>query len=113
MERAVETVVADPVTSPAKAVAAKATAKAAAPARPPPPSNLTVRDVQGDKLTQVANANWRLPEGAPPRALDERLVQQIYREELGGGAAMPATSRLSLLEISQVRSTALALSRAF
>ena len=63
---------------------------------------LTLRELQADRLTAVADANWRLPEGAPRPALDNKLVEKIYAEELGSGERAPSVQRVSVLEISQV-----------
>ena len=63
---------------------------------------LTLRELQADRLTAVADANWRLPEGTPRPALDDTLVEKIYAEELGGGERAPSVQRVSVLEISQV-----------
>lgn len=63
----------------------------------------TLRELQADRLTAVADANWRLPEGKPRPALDNKVVEKVYAEELGGGARAPAAQRASVLEISQVR----------
>ena len=64
---------------------------------------LTLRELQADRLTAVADANWRLPEGMPRPAFDTAVVEKVYAEELGGGARGPAAQRASVLEISQVR----------
>ena len=64
---------------------------------------LTLRELQADRLTAVADANWRLPEGKPRPAFDTKVVEKVYAEELGGGARAPAAPRASVLEISQVR----------
>jgi intron-binding protein aquarius len=63
----------------------------------------TLRELQTDRLTAVADANWRLPEGKPRPALDNKVVEKVYADELGGGARAPAAQRASVLEISQVR----------
>ena len=63
----------------------------------------TVRELQADRLTAIADANWRLPEGKPRPALDNKVVDKVYAEELGGGARAPTAQRASVLEISQVR----------
>jgi intron-binding protein aquarius len=63
---------------------------------------LTLRELQADRLTAVADANWRLPEGTPRPALDNKLIDKIYAEELGGGERTPSVQRVSVLEISQV-----------
>jgi hypothetical protein len=63
---------------------------------------LTLRELQADRLTAVADANWRLSEGKPRPALDNALVEKVYAEELGGGARLPTAQRASVLEISQV-----------
>ena len=62
---------------------------------------MTVRELNGDKLTELAAAHWRVPEGQPRKAFDDKLVQQLYASELGGGSRAPNAQRLSLLEISQ------------
>uniref|UniRef100_A0A1D2ABG5 Intron-binding protein aquarius n=2 Tax=Auxenochlorella protothecoides TaxID=3075 RepID=A0A1D2ABG5_AUXPR len=65
---------------------------------------LTIAEISKDKLTQLANKHWSsavLAGGEAP-AFSEELVQQIYRDELGGGSdSPPSLRRVTMLELSQ------------
>lgn len=61
----------------------------------------SLRELQADRLTAVADANWRLPEGKPRPAFDGKVVEKVYADELGGGERAPMAQRASVLEISQ------------
>ena len=89
-----------PVAVPA-AAAEPASRQAPRETEAPGPASLTVRELNGDKLTELAAAHWRVPDGQPRKAFDDKLVQQLYASELGGGSRLPNAQRLSLLEISQ------------
>eukprot|EP00775_Hariotina_reticulata_P008502 gene8502-8684_t len=65
---------------------------------------LTLGEIAGDRLTQLAAQHWseaaRAAGSAP--AFSPDLVKQIYQQELGGGSSRPpALKRIMLLEVSQ------------
>jgi len=95
-----------PARSPPSAAAPPPSRSALLPSEPPaqaqPGGGLTVRALQADRVTQLAEQAWRR---CTP-VLDNALVKRLYAEELNSGA--PAAQRASVLEISQVRSTSLA-----
>lgn len=61
----------------------------------PHPCRTPHPQISKDKLTQLANKHWSsavLAGGEAP-AFSEELVQQIYRDELGGGSDSPPSLR--------------------
>uniref|UniRef100_A0A383WJ31 Uncharacterized protein n=1 Tax=Tetradesmus obliquus TaxID=3088 RepID=A0A383WJ31_TETOB len=65
---------------------------------------LTLEEIAGDRLTQLAAKHWseaaRAKEEQQP--FEPQLVQQIYKQELGGGRDKPPLlRRVMLLEVSQ------------
>eukprot|EP00878_Enallax_costatus_P017916 GHUV01018838.1.p1 GENE.GHUV01018838.1~~GHUV01018838.1.p1 ORF type:complete len:1128 (+),score=501.36 GHUV01018838.1:269-3652(+) len=65
---------------------------------------LTLEEIAGDKLTQLAIKHWSeaARQQEQPPAFSPQLVEQIYRQELGGGQTRPPLlRRIMLLEVSQ------------
>jgi intron-binding protein aquarius len=64
---------------------------------------LTMADISKDELTQLAETTWSSTalQAAIPPAFKPALVEQIYKNELGGGTQEPAPRRVGLLELSQ------------
>lgn len=66
---------------------------------------LTMADISKDELTQLAENTWSSAAlqaaGNKAPAFKPALVEQIYKNELGGGTQEPAPRRVALLELSQ------------
>ncbi len=72
--------------------------------KPPSGGALTMADISKDELTQLAKNTWSaaaLQSGAKSSEFKPALVEQIYKNELGGGVQEPAPRRVALLELSQ------------
>ncbi|GFR52138.1 hypothetical protein Agub_g14653, partial [Astrephomene gubernaculifera] len=70
----------------------------------PKGSQLTVAEIATDKLTKLARRNWSNEARAQdkPPEFKPKLVQSIYRTELGGGSSRgPSLRRVMMLEVSQ------------
>ena len=68
------------------------------------PSPLVLAQIAADRLTKVAEENWSAAaqSAEKPPSFRPELVQEIYKRELGGGAASPPKlKRVMMLEISQ------------
>lgn len=69
------------------------------------PSTITVSEIQRDRLTKIAEANW-LKSGEKKKDFDPELVLKIYETELlvkeGQGNNKPVPlQRVMILEVSQ------------
>ena len=67
-------------------------------AKPASRRGLTLASIESDALTKLAAKHWR---GDVAGAWDEKVVEKIYADELGGGSRAPTLQRVQLLEISQ------------
>jgi intron-binding protein aquarius len=67
-------------------------------AKPTNRGGLTLASIESDSLTKLAAKHWR---GDVAGAWDEKVVEKIYADELGGGSRSPNLQRVQLLEISQ------------
>ena len=67
-------------------------------AKPARRGGLTLASIESDSLTKLAAKHWR---GDVAGAWDEKVVEKIYVDELGGGSRAPNLQRVQLLEISQ------------
>lgn len=66
-------------------------------------SSITLLEIQRDRLTKIAAANWSKTAADPASAFDPDLVKQIYDTELlltGGRKPVPL-QRVMILEVSQ------------
>ena len=66
--------------------------------------NVLHAQIAADRLTKVAEENWAATaqSAEKPPSFRPELVQEIYKRELGGGAASPPKlKRIMMLEISQ------------
>lgn len=69
------------------------------------PSTITLSEIQRDRLTKIAAANWSKAGGGskPDKQFDPELVKEIYETELlvkGGRKPVPL-QRVMILEVSQ------------
>lgn len=68
------------------------------------PSSITLNEIQRDRLTTIAAANWlKSGESVPHKPFDPQLVKEIYETELvvkGGRKTVPL-QRVMILEVSQ------------
>ena len=67
-------------------------------AKPARRGGLTLASIESDSLTKLAAKHWRVDVAG---AWDEKVVEKIYVDELGGGSRAPNLQRVQLLEISQ------------
>ncbi|GAB2209722.1 hypothetical protein Drorol1_Dr00026945 [Drosera rotundifolia] len=71
------------------------------------PNSMTLIEIQRDRLTKIAAANWMKGGEEERPAFDAELVKEIYRTELlvkeglGGGRKPVVLQRVMILEVSQ------------
>lgn len=72
-------------------------------ATPTLPNNITLSEIQRDRLTKIASANWLASSDEPKSSFDADLVRDIYETELKGmgGRKTVQLQRVMILEVSQ------------
>eukprot|EP00879_Flechtneria_rotunda_P033549 GHRR01037167.1.p1 GENE.GHRR01037167.1~~GHRR01037167.1.p1 ORF type:complete len:214 (+),score=50.01 GHRR01037167.1:151-792(+) len=84
----------------------------AAPGRKAGHGMLTLEEIAGDKLTQLATKHWSKAALSllNPPAFSPAVVEQIYMQELGGDRNKPPLlKRVMLLEVMAIRTTTMLL----
>ena len=69
------------------------------------PNTITLLEIQRDRLTKIAEANWSKAgeDSKPKKPFDPKLVKEIYETELvvSGGRKTVPLQRVMILEVSQ------------
>ncbi|KAI4384634.1 hypothetical protein MLD38_002757 [Melastoma candidum] len=72
-------------------------------ATPTLPNNITLSEIQRDRLTKIASASWLASSEEPKKPFDADLVREIYETEVkvSGGRKTVSLQRVMILEVSQ------------